>query len=196
MASFMTAQSVLGKFEGGYANNPADRGGETYAGIARNFWPKWDGWRLIDAAKGAIGFPGILQHTQELRELVDQFYKAEFWDRMYGDEWPQDLATELYEQAVNRGVNAVVMDLQKVCNALNYNSATKGPLFEDLPITGNFRELTRAAVNAILDNRGQAHLVTAMNRMQGAAYIDIAAANRSQRQFTRGWLQRTKDGLG
>ena len=25
-----------------------DRGGQTYAGIARNFYPDWDGWDLID----------------------------------------------------------------------------------------------------------------------------------------------------
>lgn len=196
MADFMAAQAILGKFEGGYANNPADRGGETYAGIARNYWPHWEGWKIIDEAKGSVKFPGILRDLPDLQAFVDQFYKTEFWDKLHCDEWPQELATELYEQAVNRGVSAVVMDLQKLCNALNYNATTKGPYFEDLPITGNFRELTKAAVNALMDNRALEHLVMGMNRMQGAAYINIAAGNKSQRIFTRGWLQRTKDGLG
>lgn len=187
MGRFMDAQEVLGRFEGGYSNNPADSGGETYAGIARNYWPHWDGWKIVDEAKKLAGFPRNLAALHELRAQVDQFYKATFWDEMHCDEWPQQLAVELYEQAVNRGTHAVVMDLQKICNALNFNSSTKGPLFEDLPITGNFRELTKAAVNAIMENRGLEHLVMALNRMQGAAYINIAATNRTQRQFTRGW---------
>lgn len=195
MGDFMAAQGVLGRFEGGYANNPSDRGGETYAGIARSYWPHWAGWEIVDEAKKLAGFPRNLADLPDLRAHVDQFYKVAFWDALHCDEWPQQLAVELYEQAVNRGVNAAVMDLQKVCNALNFSAATKGPLFEDLPITGNFRELTKAAVNALMDNRGLDHLVMAMNRMQGAAYINIAATNRTQRQFTRGWLRRTKDGL-
>ena len=60
MAQFEPAFEKTMKFEGGYANNPADRGGETYRGIARKIWPGWNGWPLVDAAKQKAGFPGNL----------------------------------------------------------------------------------------------------------------------------------------
>ena len=44
MADFKVAFAKTIRFEGGYVNHKADKGGETYKGIARNFWPKWKGW--------------------------------------------------------------------------------------------------------------------------------------------------------
>ena len=51
MAIFEPAFKLLILHEGGYANNKNDIGGETYRGIARNYWPKWVGWKLIDHIK-------------------------------------------------------------------------------------------------------------------------------------------------
>lgn len=34
--------------EGGYANVLGDKGGETYMGISRVYWPSWPGWPVID----------------------------------------------------------------------------------------------------------------------------------------------------
>ncbi|MDR1034997.1 MAG: hypothetical protein LBT40_00015 [Deltaproteobacteria bacterium] len=34
------------EMEGGWANNPADSGGETFRGIARNFHKSWPGWAI------------------------------------------------------------------------------------------------------------------------------------------------------
>lgn len=39
------------KHEGGYANHPADKGGETYRGITRKHNPEWSGWKYIDEVK-------------------------------------------------------------------------------------------------------------------------------------------------
>ena len=55
MAKFSEAEKITCKNEGGYANNPSDNGGETYAGIARKFWPNWSGWAKIDAIKKQYG---------------------------------------------------------------------------------------------------------------------------------------------
>jgi len=48
---FGPAYDIIRRNEGYYANNPADTGGETYAGIARNLWPQWPGWPIIDEYK-------------------------------------------------------------------------------------------------------------------------------------------------
>ncbi len=48
---FQKALAHTLEFEGGYANDPADSGGETFRGISRRNWPQWEGWPLIDQAK-------------------------------------------------------------------------------------------------------------------------------------------------
>lgn len=50
-ASFAPAYQIVMANEGGYVNNPADPGKETYAGISRRFWPNWSGWKIIDRIK-------------------------------------------------------------------------------------------------------------------------------------------------
>lgn len=51
MADYLPAYERMIRREGGYrlTNDPADRGGMTFAGISRNRWPDWEGWRQIDA---------------------------------------------------------------------------------------------------------------------------------------------------
>jgi len=39
------------KHEGGYANHPADKGGETYRGITRKNNDEWQGWKVINEVK-------------------------------------------------------------------------------------------------------------------------------------------------
>jgi len=49
--SFSPAYAIVKVNEGGYVNDPVDKGGETYAGIARNIFGSWEGWSIIDAKK-------------------------------------------------------------------------------------------------------------------------------------------------
>ena len=46
MADFLPAYEAMIRNEGGYVLHdvPGDRGGMTYAGIARNMNPQWPGW--------------------------------------------------------------------------------------------------------------------------------------------------------
>lgn len=50
-AEFLTAFERMIRNEGGYVLHTVadDKGGMTYAGIARNRWPNWAGWSVIDA---------------------------------------------------------------------------------------------------------------------------------------------------
>lgn len=51
-AEFNLAYSYLRKFEGNYGwYKSTDPGGETYAGIARNYNKKWVGWAILDNYK-------------------------------------------------------------------------------------------------------------------------------------------------
>ena len=65
MADFATAYAPLAGFEGGWCNVQGDSGGETYAGIARRYWPDWPGWKLIDGEKDH----SCMQRTTQLVPL-------------------------------------------------------------------------------------------------------------------------------
>ena len=54
MAIFNLAYKKLEVAEGGYVNDPDDKGGETYKGISRKANPNWAGWISIDQIKKLI----------------------------------------------------------------------------------------------------------------------------------------------
>ena len=100
--------------EGGYANDPDDAGGETYKGIARNFWPNWVGWPIIDHSKGH-DFPHCLDSNSLVLDAVITFYKHNFWDKVGGDQIAsQTIADNLVDSAVNEGIKPAVKRAQGI----------------------------------------------------------------------------------
>lgn len=194
MSDFKTAYAPLKQYEGGYANNPADRGGETYAGIARKFYPGWPGWATVDRVKK--GFDSVstvnrlLAAEPHLSAQVEDFYRTEWWDKLGLAALPQTLADEIFEQAVNLGKAGAGRYVQRLCNA--FNSLRGEPLFQDLKEDGSIGPQTLAALCEILKTRADTDtLVHALNALQAAHYIALAANSFSQRQFLNGWLKRT-----
>lgn len=120
MSDFKIADKIRKQNEGGYANNPADSGGMTVFGIARNYWPKWGGWKTVDIIIGGLVAPGpygtgayrawvkhlndLLQANDAFMISVENFYKVNFWDaNRIGEIVDQDVATFLYDHIVNGG---------------------------------------------------------------------------------------------
>ena len=68
MADFKTAYDRTSKFEGGYSNDEADRGGETFAGIARVYHENWLGWKIIDQYKT------VTSDTKTLNKVLLSFH--------------------------------------------------------------------------------------------------------------------------
>lgn len=97
MADFEPAFKKLLEEEGvGLSQHKADRGGQTFAGIARKHWPKWEGWSWVDT--------GDTPPT----ELVRQFYFEKFWFPVKGDQiQDQRVAEVLFSQYVNMGETAI-----------------------------------------------------------------------------------------
>lgn len=94
MADYAQAFEIMIRNEGGYVlhNVPGDRGGMTYAGIARNMQPRWPGWALIDAGQDVPA------------QLVRDFYKRDFWDPIRGDDLQhQTIAQAIFDFHVNTG---------------------------------------------------------------------------------------------
>ena len=199
MATFEIAYAPLKQFEGGYSNDAADRGGETYAGIARNFFPGWAGWPIVDREKARVGTRSsamnkALAAIAELQAHVTEWYRREWWDRLGLAGLPQELANEIFEQAVNLGRGGAGKLVQQMCNAYNFNKSTKQPLFADLVVDGAIGPKTLDALSILVTRRVKAqHLVHALNCLQGAHYISLASKKPSQRVFTDGWMTRTYD---
>lgn len=188
MADFDKAHALTSAYEGGYANNPADRGGETYRGIARKFHPNWGGWKAIDAAKGKIGarplaLNAALAKDAALGRLVNQFYENEFWDKVRGsDISSQRLANYVFDFAVNSGVTLAVRYLQRALNAHAHNR------FVALATDGQMGAKSLAAMVAVgSDIEKVANTYLEARR---AFFEGIAARDSSQERFLKGWLNR------
>ena len=86
MADFNKAIEKTLVNEGGYVNDPSDRGGETNYGISKRSYPNVDIQNLTVAG-------------------AKEIYKRDYWDRLRADEiGSQQVAFELFDTAVNMGV--------------------------------------------------------------------------------------------
>lgn len=193
MADFSQAfEKTMGN-EGGYSDNPADRGGETYKGIARKFHKDWEGWATIDALKQAEGtggdFEDKLAADDQLQQLVEDFYKKKFWDNMKGDNIPdQAIADQLFDLGVNMGTGTVVKFLQEGLNLLNRNQKD----YPDIAVDGGLGTKTLETLDMFLEleNNNPAYLLKMMGLLQGNRYIEIMKRDPTQQVFARGWLNR------
>lgn len=170
MANFNPAFDIMIRNEGGYQliNVAGDRGGQTYAGIARVFHPQWEGWRYIDA--NDLG-------NLRLSQLVRDFYKAQFWDKVAGDSLTkQAVAESIFDFAVNAGPNVAVKLAQLVVGAVP---------------DGRIGPVTVEKLNAM----DETIFVLKFALAKVARYAEICNRDRGQSKFLLGWLNRTIKGL-
>jgi Putative secretion activating protein len=166
MADFSRAFERMIQNEGGYrlVNVPADRGGETYAGIARNFHPNWPGWRLIDNQQ---------MENLELSKLVRDFYRTQFWEKIAGDQIrDQVVAESIFDFSVNAGLVMGVKLAQITIGALP---------------DGRIGPVTLAKLNEM----DPAIFVLKYALAKIARYAEICNKNRDQSKFLLGWVNRT-----
>lgn len=182
MASFDIAFGITCKFEGGYTNNPTDKGGETYQGISRRFFPSWSGWPIVDKIKDQAK-----PNWSQLDLLVKEFYRQEFWKKVSGDSiTSQAIANELFDTAVNMSQKTAVLFLQQSLNVLN----KRGSLYPDLTEDGVVGVGTLKAVSVIVDRKEEDELLLWMNNRQGNHYYESMRKDPSQETFARGWGKR------
>jgi lysozyme family protein len=184
MAELSKALSRVLGFEQGYVNDPDDPGGETYDGISRRYHPEWPGWKLLDSTRDKESL------REKLQPLVDDFYRAEFWNHFQGDLIRvQAVADELMDAAVNTGINQGVEFLQAALNVLN----RQGTIYPNLVVDGQIGVKTISAVAwyaAPGREKDAAALVKVQNILQGAYYIEKMKANEVKEKYARGWLSR------
>ena len=162
MSNFSKSLPYILKKEGGYVNDPDDRGGETYKGVARKIWPEWNGWKFVDA-----------KNWDKADSCLESFYKENFWDKCKLDLIEDDeIATSIFDFAVNAGVKTSIMLAQK---AVGVDS------------DGIIGEKTISAINEC----DSSDFLAAFALVKIARYISICKKNPSQKKYFYGWVCRT-----
>jgi len=95
MTNFDTLFDRLISHEGGYSNDSRDPGGETNWGISKRSYPHVNIKTLT-------------------REDAKTIYRRDFWDRLKADTLYDGVAYQLFDFAVNSGIETAVRYLQRV----------------------------------------------------------------------------------
>lgn len=161
--------------EGGYTNNPADKGGETNFGVT------------IAVAR-ENGYAGPM--AAMTRDQAAAIYRAKYWAKpgLYLiAPLSAKIAAELFDTGVNMGTGTAGIFLQRALNALN----NQGKDYPDIVVDGGIGPGTAAALKALLAKRGPAGesvILKALNCLQGARYIELAESRAANEVFEFGWL--------
>lgn len=162
MADFLPAFEKMILREGGYklTNDPTDRGGQTYAGIARTRNPQWEGWPLIDSGQSVPA------------AMVRAIYCETYWDPLrLGAVIDQRAASSLFDFAVNAGTGT---------------SAKLAQIVVATTPDGQVGPKTVTAINATDPALFLAHFTLA----KIARYRDIVRRDKTQIKYLMGWINR------
>jgi lysozyme family protein len=172
MVDFSLAFQLMIANEGGYVNDPDDPGGETYKGIARKMYSKWDGWTTVDMLKRQPGFPSNLDKDAELQQDVLNFYRTVFWDPLKGDQMNnQEVANSIFDFAVNAGLSTSASLAQMVIGA---------------KADGVIGPQSIASLNAF----DPEHFLAAFTVAKIARYVNIVKKRPTSRKYFYGWVCR------
>jgi len=163
--------------EGGYVNDPADRGGETNFGITV----------ATARANGYEGAMRDLPRDTAFDIYYRQYVKAPGFEAVSYVSMP--IAGELVDTGVNMGPSVPSKWLQRCLNALN----RQGSDYADIGVDGDIGEKTINALRIFISKRGaegEARLLKLLNALQGARYLELAEGRAANEAFLYGWLAR------
>lgn len=158
--------------EGGYVDNPADRGGPTAFGITQ-------------AVARAHGYTGPMQSMTTATAAA--IYKADYWTTPHFDlvaAAAPTIAPELFDTGVNMGTATAVMLMQRALNVLSGSSLK----VDGVLTPGGATLTTLASFLRARPRDGESNLLVLINCFQGERYAEIVEKNPSQRAFINGWI--------
>ncbi|HMN89087.1 MAG TPA: glycosyl hydrolase 108 family protein [Saprospiraceae bacterium] len=169
MADFELAAARVLKLEGGYQNNPNDKG--NYNSLNKNVGTNYGvSARLYESW---IGRPPTVADMKAITlTLAKKIYRERFWNKIKGDQIrDQQLATLVFDGAINHGVHRGVSLLQEVLQ---------------VAVTGSMDNTTLQALN----NQNAAKVYHAYRERRIKFYNAIVAKDPTQKVFLVGWLNR------
>jgi len=148
------------KSEGGYVNDPSDRGGETNLGVTIGAW----GAYLNRAIQ-----PGEMNLLTQ--DTVRPFYRSMYWDKVKGDDLPVGVDYVVFDFAVNAGPVRAAKFLQQAAGAVADGDIGPGTM-------------------ALVAKMPPSELLQEFARQKEAFYNSLAKKNPTQQKFLKGWLSR------
>jgi len=157
------------KIEGGFVDNPADRGGPTKFGITLKTFADYSGLPSLPAS--------AIQNLTA--EHAARIYEFKYWNTMKLDRVRSPkVALILFDQGVNGGPKTAIKMLQEVLNE---------SFGESLLVDGELGNKTDVAIATAPDAR----LCRKLIQKAQARYVSLAVKDASQLVFLKGWLNRT-----
>lgn len=165
--SFERALAMVLLREGGYTNNPHDRGGATNKGVTQKVY---DAWRRSHALP--IRSVAEIGNTE-----VATIYLTQYWDPAWCEKLPEHLGIIHFDAAVNHGVRRAVRLLQLAVGA-NADGVIGKDTMKSLETA-----LAMTDEDAIIDNY--------LNR-RSDFYDEIVERDPTQVKFIAGWKNRIR----
>ena len=164
--SFQHALDFVLAKEGGYVNDPTDKGGETKFGIS----DKRDG-----IADGKTDVNGDGKPDTAIKDLTPeqaaQIYFRDYWQAAYCTDWPDGISLFVFDSSVQHGVKAAIRQLQSAAGVTA--DGIVGP------------NTTRAVICADPE-----WLLNRCFLRRARYYADIIKSNSSQGKYLNGWFNR------
>lgn len=159
--------------EGGYVNNPNDKGGETNFGITV-------------AVARANGYTGPMKSMP--KSVAESIYRKRYvvdpkFDQVAA--LSASVAEELIDTGVNMGPVKAAEFLQRWLNGFGVEG-------KDLVVDGKLGPASLTALKTFLQKRGtdgERVLLRGLNGSQAARYLDLTESNKTQRTFLYGWVK-------
>lgn len=161
--SFDTAMKFVLRWEAGYSNHPADKGGETNRGITS---------AVYMAYRQRRGLP--LRSVRLISDAeVREIYRIQYWDAAGTSLLPPLLALCHFDWAVNSGTDRAIKTLQQAIGVAQ---------------DGIIGPQTKQALSAALTLHQERWLCDRYNALREAKYRRWAVGD--QAEFLKGWLNR------
>lgn len=139
--------------EGGYVNDPNDPGGETKWGISKRSYPH-------------------LTISTLTRDDARRIYRRDFWERIHGDKLHDGVAFQVFDIAVNSGIETAVRQLQRAIGVAD---------------DGHFGPVSQAAA----EKASETDTIMRLN----AERLDFMTRLSTWQHFGRGWARRIAGNL-
>jgi lysozyme family protein len=198
---FAVAVRKLLKIEGGFVDDPKDRGGTTKYGISLRFLAAEghfdhdaDGRADFDLdLDGDIDWIDI--RLLKRGDAVFLYHRC-FWEKLQADTFPAPIGEMLFDQGVNGGLTAARKLLQRAINvcAMNPGFRAARPNAK-LAVDGVIGEKTRASLAEVLrwNALGMPALTDAYRAAAAERYRAIVRRWPDQKRFLNGWLARAEE---
>lgn len=150
---FNTAFDRLIGHEQGYVNNPNDPGGETNWGISKRSYP-------------------LLDIKNLTRDQSKEIYLRDFWNRINADKLPDGVAYQLFDFAVNSGIETAVRYFQRALGVAD---------------DGHWGTFSQAAA----DQASESDMIMGLN----AERLDFMTRLSNWPNASKGWARRVSQNL-